>query len=401
MPARRRSDYAAGAEIARDRPARSLPAFDLDAYRDGHLTPVFFGSALKDFCVAELLEASAPGRRRRARSRRSREPSQPGEPRSPASSSRSRPTWTRTTATASPSCGCARAVQARHEAEASRAPARRSPCQPDLLLRPGPRAGRRGGGRRHHRHPQPRHAARRRHPDRGQRRCASPASRISRPKSCAASGSPTRSRPSSCAKALEDLAEEGVAQVFRPLLGADWIVGVVGPLQLDVLAARIAAEYGVAVGFEIALRDGALGRRREPSRLKRFVDANAAMLAEDRDGARSSSPATPGSCSSPADGRRYGSASPGSGPEACADGRGAGISGFHDLDDGGGRLRGAEGKPWNSLQPSAVMAWSCSLVSTPSAVVLIPRLDPRPTTARTIARLSSLVGRSRTKDCRS
>ena len=47
-------------------------------------------------------------------------------------------------------------------------------------------------------------------------------------------------------------------------------------------------------------------------------------------------------------------------------------------------------KPWNSLQPSAVTLSSCSLVSTPSAVVLIPRLEPRPTTARTIARLSSL-----------
>ncbi len=51
-------------------------------------------------------------------------------------------------------------------------------------------------------------------------------------------------------RALEDLAEEGVTQVFRPMLGSNWIVGVVGSLQLDVLASRIAAEYKIAVGFE-------------------------------------------------------------------------------------------------------------------------------------------------------
>ena len=51
-------------------------------------------------------------------------------------------------------------------------------------------------------------------------------------------------------RALEDLAEEGVAQLFRPLLGSDWIVGVVGALQLDVLASRVESEYKVAVAFE-------------------------------------------------------------------------------------------------------------------------------------------------------
>src|SRR5215212_1372380 len=37
--------------------ARGLcPEFDLDSYREGHLTPVFFGSALNNFGVRELLE---------------------------------------------------------------------------------------------------------------------------------------------------------------------------------------------------------------------------------------------------------------------------------------------------------------------------------------------------------
>jgi peptide chain release factor 3 len=42
-------------EIARS----GLPRFDIEAYRGGHLSPVFFGSALKDVCVRELLDAVA------------------------------------------------------------------------------------------------------------------------------------------------------------------------------------------------------------------------------------------------------------------------------------------------------------------------------------------------------
>src|SRR6201999_4485435 len=36
-----------------------LPVFDLATYREGHLSPVYFGSALKNFGVAELLGALA------------------------------------------------------------------------------------------------------------------------------------------------------------------------------------------------------------------------------------------------------------------------------------------------------------------------------------------------------
>ena len=36
-----------------------LPKFDLATYREGHLSPVYFGSALKNFGVAELLDALA------------------------------------------------------------------------------------------------------------------------------------------------------------------------------------------------------------------------------------------------------------------------------------------------------------------------------------------------------
>ncbi len=51
-------------------------------------------------------------------------------------------------------------------------------------------------------------------------------------------------------QALQELAEEGVVQLFRPQDGSQPIVGVVGTLQLDVLIARLAGEYGVAIGFE-------------------------------------------------------------------------------------------------------------------------------------------------------
>ena len=89
-------------------PRDGYSAFDLEAFREGHLTPVLFGSALRDYAVEELLRrhrrhraAAAPAAERRPAwsSRATR--------RSPASSSRCRPTWTRTTATASPSCGSA------------------------------------------------------------------------------------------------------------------------------------------------------------------------------------------------------------------------------------------------------------------------------------------------------
>jgi peptide chain release factor 3 len=53
-------------------------------------------------------------------------------------------------------------------------------------------------------------------------------------------------------KALEGLAEEGVTQLFRPTLGADFIVGAVGQLQFEVMADRLSGEYALDVAFEPA-----------------------------------------------------------------------------------------------------------------------------------------------------
>ena len=86
-------------------------------------------------------------------------------------------------------------------------------------------------------------------------------------------------------RALEDLAEEGLVQIFRPRVGSPWIVGVVGALQLDVLAARVAQEYGAEIGFETApFATARWIRAEDEAALKRFIESNAGSIAEDRDG---------------------------------------------------------------------------------------------------------------------
>ena len=86
-------------------------------------------------------------------------------------------------------------------------------------------------------------------------------------------------------QALGELAEEGVVQLFRPRDGAAPIVGVVGALQLDVLAARLGAEYCVAVGFDPA--PFAVARwvgSEDRAALDRFLAANRSAIADDLDG---------------------------------------------------------------------------------------------------------------------
>ncbi len=87
-------------------------------------------------------------------------------------------------------------------------------------------------------------------------------------------------------EALGQMAEEGAVQLFLPYDGSGAIAGVVGALQLDVLATRLEAEYGLSVTFE-------------PSRFKfarwisasaaaerdRFIQAHPASMARDLDGA--------------------------------------------------------------------------------------------------------------------
>jgi peptide chain release factor 3 len=51
-------------------------------------------------------------------------------------------------------------------------------------------------------------------------------------------------------KGLDQLSEEGASQVFKPLNNNDLIVGAVGVLQFDVVAFRLKNEYSVDCGFE-------------------------------------------------------------------------------------------------------------------------------------------------------
>ncbi|MEX6504906.1 peptide chain release factor 3 [Jiella sp. M17.18] len=86
-------------------------------------------------------------------------------------------------------------------------------------------------------------------------------------------------------RALEDLAEEGLVQVFRPSIGSDWIVGVVGPLQLDVLASRISGEYKADVTFEPVQYSVARWLRCDnEAKLAAFIKDHAMNVARDRDG---------------------------------------------------------------------------------------------------------------------
>ena len=85
-------------------------------------------------------------------------------------------------------------------------------------------------------------------------------------------------------KALDDLSEEGVIQVFYPEIGSQWIVGVVGQLQLDVLVSRLEAEYKVEAVLEPSPFDTARWVRGSDMALKAFADFNMANLARDRDG---------------------------------------------------------------------------------------------------------------------
>ena len=85
-------------------------------------------------------------------------------------------------------------------------------------------------------------------------------------------------------KALDDLSEEGVIQVFYPEIGAQWIVGVVGQLQLDVLISRLEAEYKVEAVLEASPFDTARWVKGAEPALRGFVDFNKSNLARDRDG---------------------------------------------------------------------------------------------------------------------
>jgi peptide chain release factor 3 len=87
-------------------------------------------------------------------------------------------------------------------------------------------------------------------------------------------------------ESLRQLAEEGVVQLFLPDDGSGAIVGVVGALQLDVLKERLMAEYGLPIDYEptrFSLCRWATAD--DPAELDRFVAAHGSAMARDLDGA--------------------------------------------------------------------------------------------------------------------
>lgn len=84
--------------------------------------------------------------------------------------------------------------------------------------------------------------------------------------------------------ALQQIAEEGGARVFKPVLDSAWIVGVVGSLQFDVLADRIRTEYNIPVKFEATqLYTARWLTCNDNGKLKKFVDENRSSIAYDHD----------------------------------------------------------------------------------------------------------------------
>ncbi len=85
-------------------------------------------------------------------------------------------------------------------------------------------------------------------------------------------------------KALMQFAEEGAAKVFKPSIGSGFIVGVVGALQFEVLASRIEMEYGLPVRFEQSQFTSARWVSGETPAVDKFVQANSQHIAHDHDG---------------------------------------------------------------------------------------------------------------------
>ncbi len=87
-------------------------------------------------------------------------------------------------------------------------------------------------------------------------------------------------------EALQQMAEEGVVQVFLPTDGSPAIVGVVGALQLDVLKVRLAAEYNLPIDYDQTRFSVCRWiSSDDPLEMRKFSDANGSSISLDLDGA--------------------------------------------------------------------------------------------------------------------
>lgn len=87
-------------------------------------------------------------------------------------------------------------------------------------------------------------------------------------------------------KGLDQLSEEGATQVFRPLEGNDVILGAIGVLQFDVAAHRLRSEYKVDCAFEaVAVATARWVRSDDPVEWSEFQRRARSNLALDGTGA--------------------------------------------------------------------------------------------------------------------
>jgi peptide chain release factor 3 len=86
-------------------------------------------------------------------------------------------------------------------------------------------------------------------------------------------------------EALQQMAEEGVVQLFLPHDGSGAIVGVVGALQLDVLKERLQAEYGLPIDYEQTRFSICRWiEAKDKVEHERFLNAHGSSIANDLDG---------------------------------------------------------------------------------------------------------------------
>ncbi len=274
-----------GAELA----AGAMPEMDRQAYLDGHLTPVVFGSALRHFGVSELLNALkefAPGPRPQAATRKGQPVTLHAEDKTVS--------------------GFVFKIQANMDPNHRDRVAFLRLCSGEFKR--GMRLKTAGGKQINIHNPlmflaQDREIAETAYagdvigvPNHGQLRVGDG---LSEAGDLQFAGIPNfapeilrRARVSDpmkqkhLRKALESLAEEGVTQLFRPSIGSDMIVGAVGALQIDVMAERVAAEYGLEVTFEPAPYNVARWLASDdPAKIDAFIDMNKSATGTDLDGA--------------------------------------------------------------------------------------------------------------------
>ncbi|MDM8516256.1 peptide chain release factor 3 [Desulfobacterales bacterium HSG16] len=88
-------------------------------------------------------------------------------------------------------------------------------------------------------------------------------------------------------KGLTQLSEEGVVQVFRPISESGYILGAVGVLQFDITMERLKSEYGVDAIYEhVEYNVARWIESDDPKRLQDFERENIANIAKDAEGSK-------------------------------------------------------------------------------------------------------------------